>query len=184
MPPTTSRSSRRRGDRGGGNRRLRHQRLRRRIFSDVSELGAAGGGRSPRAETTLSIAQRMAKAAVASTSNLASYPPVTSVAASMAQEAMRSARLSALRFGACSIINIKPGRVGSYLTAKEIHDLCLSRGAPVWAGGMLETGVGRAANVALAALPGFTLTAQANARAIINPGGDRDIQAAFALHAP
>ena len=64
---------------------------------------------------------------------------------------------SALQFGACSIINIKPGRVGSYLTGKEIHDLCLDRGAPVWAGGMLETGIGRAANVALAALPGFTL---------------------------
>ena len=64
---------------------------------------------------------------------------------------------SALQFGACSIINIKPGRVGSYLTAKEIHDVSRDRGAPVWAGGMLETGIGRAANVALAALPGFTL---------------------------
>ena len=70
---------------------------------------------------------------------------------------------SALQFGACSIINIKPGRVGSYLTSKEIHDLCLSRGAPVWAGGMLETGVGRAANVALAALPGFTLPGDTSA---------------------
>lgn len=70
---------------------------------------------------------------------------------------------SALNFGACSIINIKPGRVGSYITAKEIHDLCLSRGAPVWAGGMLETGVGRAANVALAALPGFTLPGDTSA---------------------
>lgn len=70
---------------------------------------------------------------------------------------------SALQFGACSIINIKPGRVGSYLTAKEIHDLCLTRGAPVWAGGMLETGIGRAANVALAALPGFTLPGDTSA---------------------
>ena len=70
---------------------------------------------------------------------------------------------SALQFGACSIINIKPGRVGGYLTAKEIHDLCLERGAPVWAGGMLETGIGRAANVALAALPGFTLPGDTSA---------------------
>lgn len=70
---------------------------------------------------------------------------------------------SALQFGACSIINIKPGRVGSYLTAKEIHDLCAERGAPVWAGGMLETGIGRAANVALAALPGFTLPGDTSA---------------------
>lgn len=70
---------------------------------------------------------------------------------------------SALQFGACTIINIKPGRVGSYLTAKEIHDVCRDRGAPVWAGGMLETGVGRAANVALAALPGFTLPGDTSA---------------------
>ena len=70
---------------------------------------------------------------------------------------------SALELGACSIINIKPGRVGGYLTAKEIHDLALERGAPVWCGGMLETGVGRAANVALAALPGFTLPGDTSA---------------------
>ncbi len=70
---------------------------------------------------------------------------------------------SALQFGACSIINIKPGRVGGYLTAKEIHDLCLSKDVPVWCGGMLETGVGRAANVALAALPGFTLPGDTSA---------------------
>jgi o-succinylbenzoate synthase len=70
---------------------------------------------------------------------------------------------SALQFGACSIINIKPGRVGGYLTAREIHDLCLSKDVPVWCGGMLETGVGRAANVALAALPGFTLPGDTSA---------------------
>lgn len=64
---------------------------------------------------------------------------------------------SAMAFGATSVINIKPGRVGGYLIAKQIHDLCRSRGVAVWCGGMLETGVGRAANVALAALPGFTL---------------------------
>jgi len=64
---------------------------------------------------------------------------------------------AALDFGAASIINIKPGRIGGYLTARQIHDLCLERNVPVWCGGMLETGLGRAANVALAALPGFTL---------------------------
>ena len=50
-----------------------------------------------------------------------------------------------------------PGRVGGYLTARRIHDLCRERGIPVWCGGMLETGIGRAANAALAALDGFTL---------------------------
>ena len=70
---------------------------------------------------------------------------------------------SAIAFGATSVINIKPGRVGGYLEAKEIHDLCLDRGVPVWCGGMLETGIGRAANVALAALPGFTLPGDTSA---------------------
>jgi O-succinylbenzoate synthase len=63
----------------------------------------------------------------------------------------------AIELGACEIANIKPGRVGGYLEAIRIHDLCLDRGIPVWCGGMLETGIGRAANAALAALPGFTL---------------------------
>jgi O-succinylbenzoate synthase len=69
----------------------------------------------------------------------------------------------ALELGACSIINIKPGRVGGYLEATRIHDLCLDRGVPVWCGGMLETGIGRAANIALAALPGFTLPGDTSA---------------------
>ncbi len=71
----------------------------------------------------------------------------------------------ALDLGACSIINIKPGRVGGYLEARKIHDLCHSRGVPVWCGGMLETGIGRAANLALAALPGFTLPGDTSASA-------------------
>jgi O-succinylbenzoate synthase len=58
---------------------------------------------------------------------------------------------------ACDIINIKPGRVGGYLEARKIHDLCVEREVPVWCGGMLETGIGRAANIALASLPGFTV---------------------------
>ena len=60
----------------------------------------------------------------------------------------------AIELGACEIANIKPGRVGGYLEAVRIHDLCLAKGIPVWCGGMLETGIGRAANAALAALPG------------------------------
>lgn len=71
----------------------------------------------------------------------------------------------ALDLKACSIINIKPGRVGGYLEAKKIHDLCVSRGVPVWCGGMLETGIGRAANLALAALPGFSLPGDISASA-------------------
>jgi O-succinylbenzoate synthase len=63
----------------------------------------------------------------------------------------------ALDLGSCRIINIKAGRVGGLGQSKAIHDLCLARSAPVWCGGMLESGVGRAHNVALASLPGFTL---------------------------
>ena len=70
---------------------------------------------------------------------------------------------SALEFGSATIINIKPGRVGSYLTARDIHDMCMARNSPVWCGGMLETGVGRAANLALAALPNFTLPGDTSA---------------------
>ncbi|MEV5597465.1 o-succinylbenzoate synthase [Streptomyces sp. NPDC052496] len=64
---------------------------------------------------------------------------------------------AAVSLGACSVINIKPARVGGYLEARRIHDVARAHGVPVWCGGMLETGIGRAANVALAALPGFTL---------------------------
>jgi O-succinylbenzoate synthase len=59
--------------------------------------------------------------------------------------------------GACRIINIKAGRVSGLLEAVKIHDLCHERGVPVWCGGMLETNIGRASNIALACLPGFTL---------------------------
>jgi o-succinylbenzoate synthase len=67
------------------------------------------------------------------------------------------AAATALALGACRVINIKPGRVGGWLEAVRIHDLCAARGIPVWCGGMLETGVGRAANLALASLPNFSL---------------------------
>lgn len=70
---------------------------------------------------------------------------------------------SAIEFGCTEIVNIKPGRVGGYVTAREIHDLCRERMIPVWCGGMLETGIGRAANLALAALPNFTLPGDTSA---------------------
>ena len=70
---------------------------------------------------------------------------------------------AAIGLGACQIVNIKPGRVGGYLEARRIHDVCVAHGVPVWCGGMLETGLGRAANVALAALPGFTLPGDTSA---------------------
>ncbi|MFF5076035.1 o-succinylbenzoate synthase [Actinoplanes sp. NPDC000266] len=80
-------------------------------------------------------------------------------------ESIVSARSAAdaIRLGACSIVNVKPGRVGGYLEARRIHDVCAANGIPVWCGGMLETGLGRAANVALAALPGFTLPGDTSA---------------------
>jgi len=63
----------------------------------------------------------------------------------------------ALQIQACRIVNIKLGRVGGLVEAKRIHDFCQARGVPVWCGGMHEFGIGRAANVALSSLPGFTL---------------------------
>ena len=63
----------------------------------------------------------------------------------------------ALGLGSCRLINIKIGRVGGYTEALGIHDLCLTQGAPVWCGGMLECGIGRAHNLALASLPNFSL---------------------------
>ncbi|MFJ9770377.1 o-succinylbenzoate synthase [Kitasatospora sp. NPDC101157] len=96
-------------------------------------------------------------------------------------ESITSARdaATAIRQEACSIVNIKPGRVGGYLEARRIHDLCLANGVPVWCGGMLETGLGRAANLALAALPGFTLPGDISASARYYT---RDITDPFVLH--
>lgn len=70
---------------------------------------------------------------------------------------------AAIRLGATSIVNIKPGRVGGYLEARRIHDLAVAHGVPVWCGGMVESGIGRAANIALASLPGFTLPGDVSA---------------------
>jgi len=90
---------------------------------------------------------------------------------------LRSAE-DALALKATTVINIKPGRVGGYLEAVKIHDLCLNEGIPVWCGGMLETGIGRAANVALAALPGFTLPGDTSASSRFY---HRDITEAFVM---
>lgn len=65
--------------------------------------------------------------------------------------------MAAIELGSCRIINIKPGRVSGFSESKLIHDYCLATGIPVWHGGMLESGIGRAGNVALASLPGFSL---------------------------
>ena len=74
-------------------------------------------------------------------------------------ESIRSAAdaEAAIELGACRIVNIKQGRVGGVPEAHRIHDVARAAGVPVWCGGMLETGIGRATNLALAALPGFTL---------------------------
>lgn len=68
-----------------------------------------------------------------------------------------TAARSALALGACRIINIKPSRVGGLSQARRLNAVCQAAGVPTWCGGMLETGVGRAANLALASLPNFTL---------------------------
>jgi len=80
-------------------------------------------------------------------------------------ESIESARdaAAAIVLGACSIINVKPARVGGFLEARRIHDVAAAHGVPVWCGGMLETGIGRAANVALAGLPNFTLPGDTSA---------------------
>lgn len=80
-------------------------------------------------------------------------------------ESIVSARAAAaaITLGACRIVNIKPGRVGGLLESRRIHDVCAAHGVPVWCGGMLESGIGRAANLALAALPGFTLPGDTSA---------------------
>jgi o-succinylbenzoate synthase len=67
------------------------------------------------------------------------------------------AAADAIALRAAAVINIKPGRVGGYLEAKRIHDLARAHGVAVWHGGMVETGLGRAANAAMASLPGFIL---------------------------
>lgn len=81
----------------------------------------------------------------------------------------------AIELGSCRIVNIKPGRVGGLSAAIRIHDLCQEHGLPVWCGGLLETGIGRAHNVALSTLPNFRLPGDVSASAryyerdLVNP---------------
>ena len=89
----------------------------------------------------------------------------------------------ALDIAACRIVNIKVGRVGGLSAAKQIHDLCAARGVPVWCGGMLETNVGRAANVALATLPNFELPGDISASARYYPAGKDVAEPDFVLGA-
>ena len=85
---------------------------------------------------------------------------------------------SAVEIGACSVVNVKPGRVGGLHEAVRIHDYCLEHDVAVWCGGMFETGVGRAMNIAFAALPGCTLPGDISATSRYF---DRDITAPVEL---
>ncbi len=69
----------------------------------------------------------------------------------------------ALEIGACKIINVKLGRVGGFTAARQVHDVCRAKNVPVWCGGMLESGIGRAHNIAMSSLPGFTLPGDVSA---------------------
>jgi len=71
--------------------------------------------------------------------------------------------VAAIESGACRIINIKLGRVGGHSSARAVHDVCQERSLPVWCGGMLESGVGRAPNIAMSTLPNFTLPGDVSA---------------------
>jgi O-succinylbenzoate synthase len=94
---------------------------------------------------------------------------------------------AAIELDSCRIINIKPGRVGGFTESKYIHDYCASMNIPVWHGGMLESGIGRAGNVALASLPNFTLPGDISASKryytedivepefVVNPDGTMDV---------
>jgi len=94
---------------------------------------------------------------------------------------------AAIELDSCRIINIKPGRVGGFTESKLIHDYCAEKKIPVWCGGMLESGIGRAGNVALASLPNFTLPGDISASKryytedivepefFVNPDGTMDV---------
>ena len=80
-------------------------------------------------------------------------------------ECIRSAHHAeqAIRLHACGIINIKLGRVGGFSEAKKVHDVAQAAGIPVWCGGMLESGIGRAHNIAMSTLPNFSLPGDVSA---------------------
>src|SRR5271169_5210388 len=95
---------------------------------------------------------------------------------------------AAIEIAACKIINIKLGRVGGHTAARRIHDLCRDRGIPVWCGGMLESGIGRAHNIAMSTLENFTLPGDVSASKrywhedIIEPAVE--VSAQGTIHAP
>jgi o-succinylbenzoate synthase len=95
---------------------------------------------------------------------------------------------AAILLGACRIINIKLGRVGGYTPARAIHDLCQQNAIPVWCGGMLESGIGRAHNIALSTLPNFILPGDVSASKrywqedIIEP--EVEVSARGTIHVP
>jgi O-succinylbenzoate synthase len=70
---------------------------------------------------------------------------------------------AAIELGSCRIVNVKQGRVGGILEARRVHDVCAAQDVPVWCGGMLETGIGRATNLAIAAMPNFSLPGDTSA---------------------
>ncbi len=82
-------------------------------------------------------------------------------------ESIRSAAHArhALELGACRVVNVKVGRIGGFTEALALHELCVARGVPLWCGGMVESGIGRLANVHLQTLPGFTLPGDTSAGA-------------------
>lgn len=82
-------------------------------------------------------------------------------------ESIHNARhaAAAIALGACRIVNIKLGRVGGHTEARRMHDVCREAAVPVWCGGMLESGIGRAHNIAMSTLPGFTLPGDVSASA-------------------
>jgi O-succinylbenzoate synthase len=80
-------------------------------------------------------------------------------------ECIHNARhaLTAIELQACRIINVKLGRVGGHTEARHVQEVCRRHSIPVWCGGMLETGIGRAHNIAMSTLPGFTLPGDVSA---------------------
>lgn len=105
-------------------------------------------------------------------------------------ECIRSAHQAeqAIRMKACGIINIKLGRVGGFAEARRVHDVCQANNIPVWCGGMLEAGIGRAHNIALATLPNFVLPGDVSAskrywkRDIIQPAVETTPHGTIAIH--
>ncbi len=94
----------------------------------------------------------------------------------------------AIKLRACGIINIKLGRVGGFAEAKRVHDVAQAAGIPVWCGGMLEAGIGRAHNIAMATLPNFVLPGDVSAskrywkRDIIEPAVETTAHGTIAIH--